>query len=101
MSNSINLPEGDEDVIHGCEPHAGVYDIDRLNGQTLDEIRAFVDAASALHGGGSRLHLQIEKARIGQAGYGFIDLELEADIKAVEAARAKLTPEDRKLLGVK
>lgn len=70
------LPKFDTIRSLNCRP--GMYRRNRVQGQSLNELKAFVDAAIALHGGES-LFSMCE----GYDGYpGYISLVLEPDIKA-------------------
>lgn len=91
-SDKESLPKSDP---VNFAPKVGHYELDRIRDQTLDEAKAFIEDAIDLYGGGTVLHIVIQ----GNAP-PWIRLDLEANIKIRDAAKAKLTAAERKLLGL-
>lgn len=89
------FPNGDLSLGHRYDE--GVYEYNRIHRQTLEEIQVFIACAISLFGGGSKLTLH---TRNSGRDVDYINIEPEVEIRARENALAKLTPEDRKALGI-
>ncbi len=96
MTEESKLPDGDQ-IDGRFRFDTGVFEYDRIHRQTLEEIQVFINSAISLFGGGSKLTLH---ARSGGRDVDYINIEPESEIRAREDALAKLTPEDRKALGL-